>query len=326
MSMILIFLPNGQWTVEWARSACARAKSRRALVEVVNRYIEIPDIDIHRNTEWIALIKDFALIEESPHAIMLYAKILTWRGETTKAAELLEQKILPFIKPTLRQPHFLEDITSRGRVDSPLRLYGLAIAEKQGIEAVSKVVYRAAMEYSEPIALTELAIAQLEKPDYDAYEEYMAMAATAGYGQACYYLANYYHRISMGELKSREEREEQKKIARHAELPSLFRPLEDLKGWVESVVHKPLDRADYLKLASEWYGLAFATGETNAGLILALIQRAAGEVETSRKIYNSLNQDRFRSSVPAKALRELNAKWDDPTFDPGFPPKLLGLG
>jgi len=309
---------------EWAKSACAQAKSRRALVEVVNRYIEIPNIDIHRNNEWIASVKDLALVDEFPQAIMLYAKILTWRGENTKAAELLEQKILPYIQPTLRQPFLFEDLTSFGKIDSPLRMYGLAIAETQGIEAVSKVVHRAAMEYSEPIALTELAIAQLERADFDSYEEYMAMAAAAGYGKACYYLANYYHRISMGQFLTREERE--KKMAKDAKRGGLFGPLADLMEWVDSMVHKPLNRQDYLKLATEWYSLAFATGERNAGFILALIHRAAGEFEESRILYDSIPEGQFPKSVPAKAIRELNARWDDPTFEPGFPPKLLGLG
>jgi hypothetical protein len=322
--LVLNFLPSGPLVVEWLKHACAKANSRRAVLEVVNTYIEIPGIDIHRNTEPIAVIKDLALKDEWPPAIMLYAKILTWRGEYTKATELLEQKILPFIKPTAKPPHFFEDVTCMGKVDSPLRLYGLAIAEQQGMEAVTKVMHRAAMEYSEPIALMELAISQLEKPDYDAYEEYMAMAATSGNEKASFFLANYYYKIFAGEIQSRDEREAEKKIARKAENPD-FRPLEYLQEWIDSVVHKPLSRNNYMQLALEWYAISFSAGNPEAGLILCLMQRAAGGYSQARQIFDAIDEHRVLMNVPAKALRELKTRWDDPTFDPGLPPKLLGL-
>jgi TPR repeat protein len=326
IAFMLMVLPKGQLVLEWTRNACAQAKSRRALTEVVNRYIEIPVIDIHRNNEWIATVKDFALVDGYPQAIMLYAKILTWRGETAQAASLMEKEILPYISPVARKPVVWKDLTLYGTMDSPLRLYSLAIADTKGIAAAAELVRRAAIEYAEPIALTEIAIAQLETNNFEKYEEYMTMAASAGYGNACYHLANYYYRVSTGEFASAEEEAVKRKQARSAEGAGLFGSLDGIREWAGSLVHKPLTRKDYLKLASEWYNVAFATGVSNAGFILALISRNAGDLEESRMMYDAVPQENLLKYLPAKALRELDTRWDDPTFEPGLPPKLLRLG
>ncbi|CAG8054223.1 unnamed protein product [Penicillium olsonii] len=308
---------------EWAMSACAKAKSRRALVDLVNKYIEIDTVDIHRNTEWIAMVKDLALIDEFPPAIMLYAKILTWRGENEAAAQLLQEKILPYIRPSPRRPdNFFYDLTVGNTIDSPLRLYGLAIAATKGIEDVSKVMERAALEFYEPIALTELAITKLELDDHDRYEELMTMGAASGYGRAAFYLANYYFRISQGEFLTRQEREEAVKV----EPTGLAKILEPFTSWLDSIVNKPWSRMTYRELAKDWYAVAATTGNPTAELIYALMMREESRMEHSRELFDLIKKERLLAELPPKAIKALEQGWNNPEFEPEYPIKFMPLG
>ncbi|KAJ5794381.1 Tetratricopeptide-like helical [Penicillium paradoxum] len=325
ISLSLFRLPrNGAGIYEWALTSCAKANSRRALVQLVNRYLNLEGVDIHRNTEWIAMIKDLALVDEFPPAILTYVKLLSWRGENAAAAELLEQKILPYIKPTRIRPVPYEDLTMGGAMDSPLRMYGLAIAETQGVEGVKNAMRRAALEFHEPIALTELAIIQLESEDWDLYEQYMSLAAVSAYIPACFYLANFYYRISQGEIPSREERVKKRLEEKSAAKPwtRLFEPL---SKWIDRTANKPMDRQTYRKLAMDWYELAFELGKNDAGFILAMLFREDGQMELSRAIYDNVIQQGLPTSVSKKGLLEMESKWNDPTFNPGLPPQLLKM-
>ncbi|CAG8931720.1 unnamed protein product [Penicillium salamii] len=316
-------LKLGPTIKEWAMSACAKAKSRRAVVELVNKYIELETVDIHRNTEWIATVKDLALIDEFPPAVLLYAKILTWRGENETAAQLLEEKILPYIRPSPRVSDcYFTDVTVGNMMDSPLRLYGLAIAQTKGFDEVSKVMERAALEFYEPIALTELAITKLEVDDFDRYEELMSMGAAAGYGKACFYLANYYLRVSLGEFLTRQEREALTRV----EPTGWAKTFEPFTLWLDSIVNKPWSRLIYRELALDWYAVAEATGNQTASLIQAMVQREKGDKEGARKIFDRINLERLSSELPAKAIKTLEAGWDDPDLKYEYPIKFMPLG
>lgn len=290
----------------------------------MGRYLNLEQVDIHRNNEWIALVKDFALVDEFPPAIMLYAKLLTWRGENAAAAELLEQKILPYIKPTSVRPSPWEDLTMKALLDSPLRMYGLAIAEAQGVEGAKNAMRRAALEFNEPIALTELASIQLESEDWDLYEQYMSLAAVGPYGPACLYLANFYYRISQGEIPTQEERDRKRQEENSAgQLRTrLFGPL--FKR-IDKAINKPMDRETYRRLAIEWYALAVELDQNEARFILAMLWREDGFIEKSRVLFDEFIQLGLPSSVPKKGLLEMEDQWNDPTFNPGLPPKLLKL-
>lgn len=311
---------DGGALVHWAMSACAKGKSRRALVEIINNYTETTGVDIHRNTEWIAIVKDFALIDEFPPAIMLYAKILAWRGQNEQAAKLLEEKILPFIRPTTLPPGAFNDITINGTLISPLRLYGLVVAHTHGHDATSKAIDRAAVEFAEPMALTDLAMKQMAEDEWDKYEEYMAAAAMSGHGKACLYLGNYYRRISIGEYPTQQEREAARRLV--TPLHGWSKLVESVKVWVDSIVNKPLDRKGYGLLAMEWYRVAFYQQETAAKLIESLMLRERGRWTESWAAFSMIDRRNLLDFLPTKAINQLRARWNDPTFDPGFPDKI----
>jgi hypothetical protein len=292
-------------------------------VQHVQRYIQTPGVDVHRNTEWIALVKDFALIDEFPPAIYLHAKILAWRGQHAEAASLLEEKILPFIKPVQKMPGFCEDITLRGQLETPLRLYGLCIAETQGVEAVSKVVRQAALDYSEPEALNELAVSYLAQDDLDKYEEYMSMAASACNFNACFHLANYYLRISRGEFPTRQET-----VAARmkAQSPKWLEPLLPWRLWMDSLINKDLDRSKYESLAMDWYDFAYEGRHETAGLVLALLFRERGLIKEGRIIFDDLDRNQLTKTLPLNIILKLQSNWADPSFKVELPRKIMKLG
>ncbi|KGO71073.1 Tetratricopeptide-like helical [Penicillium italicum] len=328
ISLILADLQKGQYIYQWALTSCAKANSRRALVELVNRYISTEGVDIYQNTECIAKVKDLALKDEFPHAIMLYAKLLIWRGENAEAARLLEQKILPFLQPTSKRPSIWEDIQLLDNFDSPWRMYAVAVEKEQGLAGIQRATRRAAVEFHDPIAMTDFAISVLEMDGpnkYEVYESYMAAAALGGHTPACFHLANFYYRTSQGEFTTEAERNAKKREEANAARNALLQRFEPLANWAYTLFNQPMDRETYRMLAMDWYELAFDKGSNEAGYILAMLFREDGDMEKSREVYNLTAKKGLPTTVPKKGLVEMRDKWEDQSFQPGLPPKLLRL-
>ncbi|KAJ5164632.1 uncharacterized protein N7500_006462 [Penicillium coprophilum] len=328
IAIILGELQTGRYIYQWALTSCAKANSRRALVDLVSRYMQTKNVDIYRDNEYIARVRDLALKDEFPHAIMLYAKLLIWRGENAQAARLLEQKILPYLQPTrIRPPHW-EDIMLVDKFDSPWRMYAVAVEKERGLEGIQSATRRAALEFHDPVAMTDYAVTVLETEaldKYETYEAFMAAAALAGHSPACFYLANYYYRISQGEFTTEAERNAKQREEAHASRETWLRPFEPITNWVYTVFNQPMDRKTYRMLAMDWYELAFDKGNNEAGYILAMLFREDGDMEKSREVYNLTAKRGLPTSLSKKSLVEMKDKWEDRTFNPGLPPKLLRI-
>ncbi|OQD79180.1 hypothetical protein PENANT_c059G11493 [Penicillium antarcticum] len=275
---------------EWIQSACAKAGSRRAVVFLVSRYMRLDGIDIHRNNEWTTQVQELALKEDFPPALLVWAELLTWRGQTKEASKILEERVLPFVQSTRSIPKPWTDLTLDGTVSSPWRLYALANADDT--EKVKEAINRAALEFGEPVALTELAIDALANRQvgddfiktfmdtdknaweaFEKYEQYMSMAATAGHDKACFYLANWWN--------------------------------------------KPMERSEYRKLSMDWHELALQRGDNpSSALILALLFREDGLMDESRKMYDQAAAFGLPMVLPRKGLIELEDNWDNPEYTP----------
>ncbi|KAJ5405622.1 hypothetical protein N7465_006906 [Penicillium sp. CMV-2018d] len=328
IALILADLQKGQFVYQWALTSCAKANSRRALVELVNRYIDTEGVDIYQNTECIAKVKDLALKDEFPHAMMLYAKLLIWRGENAEAARLLEQKILPYLQTTRKRPPLWEDIKMLDNFDSPWRMYAVAVEKEEGLAGIQRATRRAALEFHDPVAMTDYAISVLETEatnKYEVYESYMSAAALAGHTPACFHLANFYYRTFQGEFTTEAERNAKGREEANAARSALLRRFEPIANWVYTLFNQPMDRETYRMLAMDWYELAFDKGNNEAGYILAMLFREDGNMEKSREVYNLTAKMGFPDSLSKKSLVEMRDKWEDQTFNPGLPPKLLSL-
>ncbi|KAJ5189725.1 Tetratricopeptide-like helical [Penicillium cf. griseofulvum] len=328
IALVLGEIHNGIYIVQWALTSCAKANSRRALVDLMTRYMDSKNVDIFRNTEYMARVKDLAIKDEYPHAIILYAKLLIWRGEHEQAARLLEQKILPYLQPTRVRPAFWEDILLVDRFDSPWRMYAVAVEKEQGLEGIQSTTRRAALEFHDPVAMTDYAITLLETESpnkYEVYEAFVASAAFSGHSPACFYLANFYYRTSQGEFLTEAERHSKKRENANAARSVWLRPFESISNWVYTVFNQPMDHKTYRKLAIDWYELAFDKGNNEAGYILAMLYREDGDMEKSREIYKLTAQMGLPTSLSKKSLVEMKDKWEDRTVNPGLPPKLLRI-
>ncbi|KAF9243260.1 hypothetical protein DTO013E5_8000 [Penicillium roqueforti] len=328
ISILLADLQKGHHVYQWALTGCAKAHSRRAIVHLVNRYISTPGVDIYRNTEGIAQVKDLALKDEFPHAIMLYAKLLIWRGENAEAAQLLERKILPYLQPSSKRPSLWEDITLAGAFESPWRMYAVAIEKEQGLAGILKATARAATEFHDPIAMADFAISVLETEapnKYETYEAFMGGAAMWGNIAASFYIANFYYLTSQGQFTTEAERKAKEREDANAARSAWLKPFESIASGVVTFFNQPKDHKTYRKLAMDWYELAFDGGNNEAGYILALLLREDGEMEKSREMYKLAARKGLPASLSKKSLAEMKDKWEDRTFNPGLPPKLLKL-
>ncbi|KAJ5145555.1 uncharacterized protein N7515_000119 [Penicillium bovifimosum] len=317
------YIPKAHNIFIWAQSACARAGSRRAIVHTVSYYLRHHS-DIQLNTECIAQLKDLALHDEFPPAITLYIQILLWRGDYAGAVDLLKNKIVPYTKPSLVPPHPLEDLTLGGSIDPPVRMASLALSQTHGLEDMKAAMMHAAIEYHDPVALTDLAILFLETSDWDGYESNMSIAAVTGHLPACLYLANFYYKISQGEIPTLAER-------RAAESGEAENPgkgpswVQSIVKWADGKINPFFSREDYRKHAIDWYELAWEMGDGAAGLILAILLRQDGLVDAGRAVYTLAKERGLPANVPRKGLVELEDRWDDVSFEPGLPPKLMAL-
>ncbi|KAJ5959134.1 uncharacterized protein N7479_006284 [Penicillium vulpinum] len=328
IAVIVGQLPMGEYVRQWALTSCAKAGSRRALIIVVNRYLGLTGVDIYRNNEYISQVRDLALKDEFPHAIMLYAKLLLWRGENAQAAQLLEQKILPYLQPTTVPPRHWEDIMLRDHFDSPWRMYAVAVEKEQGLRGILKTTRRAALEFNDPVAMTDYAISVLgtdEPNKYDVYESYMADAALGGHTPACFYIANFYYRTFQGEFATEAEIYAKEMEQTNATRSAWLRPFEPITKWVHTFFNQPLDRKSYRMLAIDWYELAFEKGNNEAGYILAMLFREDGDMEKSREMYKLTAKMGLPTALSRKSLVEMKNKWEDESFNPGLPPKLLRI-
>ncbi|KAJ5317219.1 hypothetical protein N7508_001727 [Penicillium antarcticum] len=326
---------------EWIQSACAKAGSRRAVVFLVSRYMRLDGIDIHRNNEWTTQVQELALKEDFPPALLVWAELLTWRGQTKEASKILEERVLPFVQSTRSIPKPWTDLTLDGTVSSPWRLYALANADDT--EKVKEAINRAALEFGEPVALTELAIDALANRQvgddfiktfmdtdknaweaFEKYEQYMSMAATAGHDKACFYLANWYYLISQGWIDSPEARATKIRtrdweMSRQDDWNNPWKKYNPffLIPMFFSRWNKPMERSEYRKLSMDWHELALQRGDNpSSALILALLFREDGLMDESRKMYDQAAAFGLPMVLPRKGLIELEDNWDNPEYTP----------
>ncbi|KAJ5776030.1 uncharacterized protein N7511_001041 [Penicillium nucicola] len=322
---------------EYVQSACARAGSRRALVALVSRYLRLDGVDIHRNNEWITRLQELALKEDFPPAILVWAELLTWRGQTQEATEILEEKILPWM----------------GLSPLPWRLYALANADDP--EKVKDAMTRAALDFGEPIALTELAISALTSQpggpedafadidneqawqEYQKYEQYMTMAATAGYDPACFYIANWYYHISKGWLPNPEKRtrllqERAWGISQPSDWDDPWKKYNPYMRMTQLLSHlnKPMEPDEYHLLSISWHQLAMLKKNNKSSpLILALLFRESGYFKDGLKMFHGALKTGFPDFLPRKGLLELDKNWFNPKYDPPMKQiakKLMPIG
>lgn len=333
---------------QWIVSACAMAGAHLPVVLVTARQIGWNKIPVR--SEWTRQIETSAK-QGYPPAMVLHAKILGLRNEYKEAFDLLENKVFPFLSPTLRRPMFFRDIVLGGQLESPWRLYALLNARydtqytsKKHRARSDEALRVAALQYQDADALIEYASLMMNANNLDMYEECMSKAATAGNGKACLFLANFYYLTYLGKYPTRGERTIQAnnsvpetpppnafptKTKSKSQDPEVSttpsNPIMDVARftykWVSSFFNQSMQRSEYRKLANDWYYLAYRHGEPRAAFMMALLARENGEMAIGRVF---LDQAQMEHDLDfAGKLQALKEHWYDEAYEPKLPKKML---
>ncbi|KAJ5540731.1 hypothetical protein N7494_005807 [Penicillium frequentans] len=328
----------------WLITACAMANA--ALPCVISARSSFTDTSVpSKNNPQLDVLFDLAKTGYPP-ALLLQAKVMYLRGEYESAAELLEEKVLPYISPTARKPMPFEDIILGGLLDHPYRLYALVQAtlgeldnSQEHRNKSDEAIRTAALVYNDPTALMEYASLMMNQNNLEKYEECMSKAATAGNGDACLYLANFYYLTHQGLYPTRGEQKPTKanpnpaanwkpiEVNSKAELD----PIAKLGSWqsimkmVKNSFNRSMSRADYHRLAYEWYRQANGHLEPRAAFMRALLARELDLVHNGRvwlEISAELS-DIVQDPIYKRKLAELKANWYNKDYEPSVPKRLL---
>lgn len=333
---------------EWIVSACAMAGAHLPTVLITARQIGWNKVPVR--SEWTRQIETSAK-QGYPPAMVLHAKILGLRNEYKEALDLLEKKVLPFLTPTLRNPMFFRDTVLGGLLESPWRLYALLNARydtkftsKEHREKSDEALRAAALTYQDADALIEYASLMMNANDLDMYEECMSKAATAGKGNACLFLANFYYLTYLGKYPTRGERTVQANNPVPESLPTdafLAKTKPEPQDpavsttpsnfvmdvarfackWVSSFVNQSMERSEYRKLANDWYYLAYRHDESRAAFMMALLAREDRDLDIGRRF---LDQAQMEHDLDfAGKLQALKEHWYDEAYEPKLPKRML---
>lgn len=322
----------------WILHSCARAKAKIPMVLVA--WQQLRDDTVPKDTKWNVEVAKLAA-QGFPPAMLLQTKILSLRGKIDEALELLTSKIMPNLVSTRDRPNPMEDITLTKQIESPFRLGALLYAslaarlEAQGkpgaqelFEKADEWTKKAALEYNDVEALVDYASLMMNEKNYDMYEECMSKAATGGSGKACFFLANFYFRTSLGEFPMRNQRalpnytpNDRSTWALESEEAGKTAIGRFWKWWAAPI---ETSRDEYKHLAFEWYQTAVEYTDYRAGMMAALLfrddeQYSQGKVWIQMLLDDGLGSDK---EYGPKAI-EIVKHWDDINYEPAIPKRLL---
>jgi hypothetical protein len=281
-------------------------------------------------------IEHIAYHDRDPRAMTLHAKTLGLRKRYTEALDLIEQ-VMALIYPS-KIPVAKDGGFAAAKIEPPWKVYAwlkekaqaqantslktkaskaaAAAAAGPEAEAGEDLLRSAALDYHDPESLVQYAAAQMQAGDLAAYEDCMSRAATAGNAEACRRLANFYYLTSLGRYPRRGVREDTA-TAPVAEKPSN-------RGRISALLARvfgPQPRAEYRKLAMEWYGLAFSHGNEQAALVLAVLVREDGSASLGLQLLRRIEG----SPSLGPLVKRIKARWDDRDQKVGIPAELLDV-
>lgn len=291
-------------------------------------------------TPTLEKIEHLALHDRDPRAMTLHAKILGLRKRYSDALRLIEQ-VMALIYPS-KVPVAKDGGFSMARIEPPWRVYAW-LKEKAQEQAnpttktgeaeagagpqTNDLLRSAALDYQDPKSLVQYATVRIQAGDLAMYEDCMSRAATAGNAEACRRLANFYYLTSLGRYPRRGVREDT------ASVEAGTKPISSASSQTSepsnrgkfsallSSVFGPQPRAEYRKLAIEWYELAFSHGSERAAVVLAVLLREDGSAARGLQLLEQIEG----SPSLGPLVRRIKAQWDEQDQEGGVPPELLDV-
>lgn len=286
-----------------------------------------------------------------PIAKFVHAKVLGKRGQYADGLRFVEEAMHQ-IRPTKRQTN-LDRFGLWKEVGTPWGIY-IWLKEALGDHSATDAMLRfAAEKYQDADALLGCAQLAMQAEDYEAYEQYVNKAATAGHFDACRRLANFYYLTYLGHfpLRGRKKTSGMPKPERTSEggngpdkktsnsstgsveakeqmtTPTTTETATTTTwSWpftltfLSSLFNRSRTRDEYKSMAIDWYDLAFQGGNcSKSALLLALLVREEGAYELGLEYLSEAEKNPKLASV----VHKLRSRWDDGRFEPSISRKLL---
>ncbi|KAH1272764.1 hypothetical protein KXX33_007773 [Aspergillus fumigatus] len=325
---------------EWLLASTTHAGARVPLLMSAARYLNSLGNTAPVRTPALEKVEHLALHDRDPRAMTLHAKVLGLRKRYTDALRLIEQ-VMALIYPS-KVPVAKDGGFGIARIEPPWRVYAWlndkaqaqANADTKTGEAGTKtddLLRSAALDYQDPESLVQYATARMRAGDLAMYEDCMSRAATAGKAEACRRLANFYYLTSLGRYPRRGVHETEAKTSAPVEVAA--KPASSASSRTSepsnrgklsallSSVFGPQPRAEYRKLALEWYELAFSHGSEQAAVVLAVLLRKDGSAARGLQLLEQIEG----SSSLGPFVRRIKAQWDEQGQEIGIPPELLDV-
>ncbi|KAG2027064.1 hypothetical protein GB937_000800 [Aspergillus fischeri] len=327
---------------EWLLASTTHAGARVPLLMSAARYLNSLGNTAPVRTPTLEKIEHLALHDRDPRAMTLHAKILGLRKRYADALRLIEQ-VMALIYPS-KVPVAKDGGFGMARIEPPWRVYAWlkdkaqaqANANTKTGEAGTQtddLLRSAALDYQDPESLVQYATARMQAGDLAMYEDCMSRAATAGNAEACRRLANFYYLTSLGRYPRRGVRETEAKAKASAPVELATKPASSAslrtsepsnRGKLSALfssVFGPQPRAEYRKLAIEWYDLASSHGSEQAVVVLAVLLREDGSAARGLQLLEQIEG----SPSLGPLVRRIKAQWDEQGQEIGIPPELLDV-
>lgn len=288
----------------WAVKATASAGATVSIVTMIDRELALP-FTTYQTREFLQL--EVLASRGIPLAMRMQAEVYWDQKRYDKAIKMLEQ-LHDRTYPSNFYVGIKDDITLSGRLNAPwnrLAEFYMHRDMEQKADALTKV---GALDYQDPDALMAYAFRMKEQGNWDAYEQCVSIAATAGNGTACMRLGNFYYQIFQGTI------------------PSAY-VLPENTPWLRSHFYRWLGirrpRNDFRKLAIDWYELAEIHNDKRAIRNYVILCREDGEINKAADSLLKLQETpRDWKSPNIVKLRE---RFYDDDFKPKIPPSWLQL-
>ncbi|KAF7161824.1 hypothetical protein CNMCM5623_007289 [Aspergillus felis] len=326
---------------EWLLASTTHAGARVPLLMSVARYLNSLRDAAPVRTPTLEKIEHLALHDRDPRAMTLHAKILGLRKRYADALRLVEQ-VMALIYPS-KVPVAKDGGFAMARIEPPWRVYawlkekanattktGTATAAEAGTQT-DGLLRSAALDYQDPASLVQYATARMQAGDLAMYENCMSRAATAGNAEACRRLANFYYLTSLGRYPRRGVREAEAEATAPVETATKPTPSPSSQtseprnrgkfSALLSSVFGPQPRAEYRKLATEWYELAFSHGNEQAAVALAVLLREDGSAARGLQLLKQIEG----SPSFGPLVRRIKSQWDEQDQEVGIPAELLDV-
>lgn len=256
-----------------------------------------------------------------PRAMIVRAYLLAHNNQHHEARAQFDEA-LPLIKPNKSAVSLSNGtrLPPLAELASPWSLYASLIDKTDADPATAREHFftSIARDYHDPTALVTQAASFLrhDPPDFEAYEEAMAQAASAGNAEACRRLACFYYSTYQGIYPPRGHESALVPDENTSDSSSSSSDwLTKLKSFIQSI-RGPLPRAKFRQLAIEWFELAALRGDAKAALSYAVLLREDGDAERGLELL-------LQSGDMSGFARSLRLNWEKADYWPRIPGELL---